>query len=317
VVNAHNIHVDLSYYSLTFAHRMGIPTVFNSHDVMPFAYNRLRHFINLARCGVESVQDYRLPRFYNLREMRFRYNPFRNLVIRRILSQHTRARVAVSQAHRQALEANRLPPFRVVYNGIDPEGFRVSPAAVEKLRARLDLQGRRVILFAGRLTGDKGSLQMLQAMKRLVERVPEALLLVLSSRDFMLEEFTALEGTHVRAAGWLDGNELVAAYHLADIVTVPSIILDSFPTVNLEAMAAGKPLISTCFGGSPEIVVDGETGFVINPFDIESFAGKLELLLRDEDLRQKMGQAGHNRLLADFTLAKQVQQMVEIYKGVL
>jgi glycosyltransferase involved in cell wall biosynthesis len=318
VVNAHNVHADLSYASLTLAHRMGIPAVFNSHDVMPFAYAKLTHFVKPVGGGVDSPDEYRLPRFYNLKQMRFRYNPLRNIIIRHILRQHARIRVAVSDAHRQSLEANGLPPFRVVHNGLDAAAFTASPDTVERLRARLELEGRLVILFAGRLSREKGSAQLLRALKQVVESVPEALLLILSNRkvnwgDTRSPEFDRLRAEHVRSAGWLDGDELAAAYHLADVVTMPSIIMDTFGMVNLEAMAAGKPVIATCFGGSPEVVADGETGYVVNPFDTETFAERLRCLLTDSALRQRLGMAGQRRLREHFTLARQTEQMINIY----
>ena len=71
-------------------------------------------------------------------------------------------------------------------------------------------------------------------------------------------------------------------------------------------MAAAKPVITTCYGGSPEVVVDGETGFIINPFDTNMFAERLEHLLTNPDLRQQMGQAGRKRLIEQFSLEKQV-----------
>jgi glycosyltransferase involved in cell wall biosynthesis len=314
VVNAHNIHAELSYSCLTVAHHMGIATVFNSHDVMPFAYNKPKHFIDPARCGVASPDDYRLPRFYNLKQMRFRYNPFRNIVIRYVLRHYADARVCVSEAHRQALEANGLPPFQVVYNGIDPHSLDALDEAVDRVRDRLGLAGRRVILFAGRLTRDKGSVQLLRALGQVIAHVPEALLLVLSSSALNIPE-AEFDGVrpYVRSGGWLEGADLAAAFHLADVVAVPSIIMDSFPTVNLEAMAAGKPLIATCYGGSPEAVIDGETGYIVNPFDTPAFADRLERLLLDANLRQRMGAAGRRRLVEHFTLAAQVEQMMKIY----
>lgn len=318
VVNAHNVHIDLSYTSLSIAHQMKMAVVFNSHDVMPFAYNRLRHFINPARCHVASPLDYRLPRFYNLCEMRFRFNPLRNLLIRRILTRHAHIRIAVSQAHQQALEANFLPPFRVVHNGLDPRAFSVSESVVNALRVRLALHGRKIILFAGRLSRDKGSIQLLRALKQLVAHLPQALLLVLSSQDFSKEglddaEFRPLRHQHIRMAGWLEGEDLRAAFALADVVTMPSIVFDTFGMVNLEGMAAGKPVIATCYGGAPEVVADGETGYIINPFDTAAFAGKLHHVLANPDVQDRMGAAGQARLLAHFTLKHQAQRMLTMY----
>ena len=319
VINAHNIHADLSYYALTLAHRLRIPAVFTSHDVMPVAYRRLRHFVDPAHCGDDLPAAYRLPLLLNLRDARFRYNPFRNRIIRYILRHHARARVSVSRALRAVLETNGLPSFQPVHNGIDPEAFNVPAASLSALRTRLDLAGKRIILMAGRLSADKGSRQVLSALSRVVEQEPQTVLLLLSPYDLERApilnepEFRHLRGQHVRSGGWLQGDDLIAAFHLADVVTVPSIIMDSFPTVNLEAMAAGKPLVSTCYGGSQEIVVDGETGYIINPFDTATFADCLTRLLLDDDLRRGMGEAGRQRLRERFTLAEQVSRMVAVY----
>jgi glycosyltransferase involved in cell wall biosynthesis len=322
VINAHNIHNGLSYSSLSLAHRLHIPVVFSSHDVMPFAYNRLTHFVDPALCGVQSSAQYRLPPFYNLRQMRFRYNPIRNLALRWILGHHTQFRTCVSEAHRQALEANGLSAFQVVHNGIAPGQFQTTSQAVDRLRTKLNLDERKVILFAGRLTHDKGSLQLLAAFKRLVERMPEALLLLLSrvgldEQGLNTPEYRHLRDNHVRSGGWLSGDELAAAYGVADVVTVPSICLDCFPTINLEAMDAGKPVVATCYGGSPEAVVDGETGYVINPFDTPALADRLENLLRDDDLRARMGTAAQKRVSQHFTLDQQVRAMLQLYEKAL
>jgi glycosyltransferase involved in cell wall biosynthesis len=297
---------------------MSIPTVFSSHDVMPFAYTRLTHFVDPARCEPESPEQYRLPLFYNVRQMRFRYNPFRNVALRLVLARQVAGRTCVSEALRQALEANGLPQFQVVHNGIDTARYRTTPEAVARLRARLRLEGRKVVLFAGRPTIDKGIRELLAALKRLRERVPESLLLVLSSAGLNPAGLTDSGLTdHVQSGGWLSGEELTAAYHLASAVVVPSICLDAFPTVNLEAMAAGTPVVATCHGGSREAVVDGETGYIVNPFDTAVLAQRLERLLTDDDLRAQMGAAARRRIADRFTLDHQVQAMVSIYEAAM
>jgi glycosyltransferase involved in cell wall biosynthesis len=310
VVNAHNVHSHLTYFSLALARRMGIPTVFSAHDVMPFAYAKLTFFVG-PDVNAVTPEMYRLPPLYNLRSARLRYNPLRNPAIRRILG-GANARTCVSEALRAALEANGLPPFRVVHNGVAPERWAASPEVVERLRARLGLEGRRVILFAGRLTREKGSAQLLAALDRLAARVPDALLLALA-RGELAGVPPHLRENHVRAGGWLEGDELAAAYQLADVFAVPSVCFDSFPTVILEAMAAGKPVVATIYGGAPEAVVDGQTGFLVNPFDTAALADRLERLLLDAGLRRQMGQAGQARLLERFTLRHQAAAMAEVY----
>lgn len=318
IVNAHNIHQYLTYHSIRIAHKMGFPTVFTSHDVMPFAYHKMSYFIQGEKCT--ETPDYRLPPFFNLKQMRFRYNPFRNIVIRHILKNHTQKRIAPSQELCNAHQANDLPEFSCVHNGIAVEKFQVSPEVVDTLRQRLGLEGHKVILFAGRLTGAKGTKPLLEALEIVVKDIPETRLLVLSSisldEQLKQHKFQSIE-KYIKIGGWLSGEELAAAYHLADIVAAPSIIFDTFPTVNLEAMATKTPVIATCFGGSHEAVIDGETGYIINPFDSQMIADKLRILLSGEALSQKMGQAGYERVTTQFSMQKQVEDTLAIFKAAI
>jgi glycosyltransferase involved in cell wall biosynthesis len=296
---------------------MGIPVVFTAHDTMTVSYTKLTHFVEPSICGVRNPDDYRLPPLANLRQNRLRYNPIRNPVIRHILTQHVQVRVAVSHELKRALEANDLPEFEVVHNGI-PAVPLPSVEMVEQVRERLGLAGHRVILFAGRLTALKGCDPLLAAMNEVVQQVPNIKLLVLSSAPFdysLLNRYENISANHIQEGGWLQDAELTAAYHCADVVVVPSIYLDPFPTVNLEAMAVGKPLITTCYGGSPEAVVDGESGYVINPFDTTQFSDRLMRILKSDS--SQLTEKAYQHFMAHFTLARQVQQMEQIFLRVL
>jgi glycosyltransferase involved in cell wall biosynthesis len=87
--------------------------------------------------------------------------------------------------------------------------------------------------------------------------------------------------------------------------------------VNLEAMAARKPVIATCHGGSPEIVQDGVTGYVINPFDTPQFAGRLVDVLSDTALQTRLGEAGYQRFLDEFTMERFAERMSAIFDEVV
>ncbi len=317
VVSAHNLHGDLSYACLSTADRFGIPVVFTAHDVMAIAYGKLQHNVDASGCPPPSGEIYRLPLLHNLRQARLRYNPLRNVVIRHVLRHHVRARVAVSESLRRALEANGLPGFRVVHNGIAGDEWRVPDAEVAELRDRLGLRGRRVILLAGRISRAKGSLQALAALQAVVPRVPEATLLVLSDRPFARGSYAGLGAEHVRVGGWMSGRELAAAYGLASVIIVPSICLDAFPSAALEGMAAGRPVIATCHGGPPEIVVEGVTGFIVNPFDTAQFARRLVEVLTDDALQARLGSAGNDRFLGNFMLEHYAEAMSAVLEEVI
>ncbi|MEL7434811.1 MAG: glycosyltransferase family 4 protein [Chloroflexota bacterium] len=317
VVHAHNIHHDLTYYSLALAHQHGIPAIFSSHDVMPFAYHKMSHFIDPMRCGVQSPADYKIPPFYNLKQMRFRYNPFRNLTIHTLLRRYTQIRTAPSQELCDAHHANGLPEFTCVHNGIDVQDFAVAGDVVSALRDRLGLADKKVILFAGRLTAAKGTAQLLAALAQVVENVPEAVLLVLSSVPIAEQvkdsPYAYLQDEHIVSAGWLAGDELAAAFRLAHIVTAPSIIFDTFPTVNLEAMASESVPIATCYGGSHEAIAHDETGYIINPFDTDAFAEKIVYVLTHDNVRHWMVARGYQRVIKKFSIAGQIDSYLALY----
>ncbi|MDD5110818.1 MAG: glycosyltransferase family 4 protein, partial [Patescibacteria group bacterium] len=89
----------------------------------------------------------------------------------------------------------------------------------------------------------------------------------------------------------------------------------SFPSVNLEAMAAGKPVVATCFGGSREAVTDGVTGFIVNPYNTATFSDRLLRLLSDPALAQRFGAAGRQRVAKDFSASRWLDMLEQWYKG--
>ena len=181
------------------------------------------------------------------------------------------------------------------------------------------LTGKRIIFFGGRLSWLKGGREICLAIKNVIETMPNAVLLLASKTDGEVKEildFAAGLGIdkNIIAAGWLSGNELKAAYNAADIVAVPSICFDSFPTINLEAMACRKPVIATCFGGSREAVLDGETGYIVNPFNIETMAEKIIDLLKNTDKARMFGETGYQKAREKFGLDMMIEDYLSWYK---
>ncbi len=106
-----------------------------------------------------------------------------------------------------------------------------------------------------------------------------------------------------------DAERVIAA---ADVVVCSS-SFESYGIVNVEAMACGKPVVSTSRGGPSETIVHGETGFLVEPGDYEGLARHVITLLRDSDLRARMGQAGHARVERLFS----AQAMADAYRHAL
>ena len=101
------------------------------------------------------------------------------------------------------------------------------------------------------------------------------------------------------------------AYAASSVVLVPSICFDALPRTVLEAMALGKPVVATCYGGAKEAVIDGVTGFVVNPFDTGRMAEKVLEILKDPE---RFGQAARARIEAEFNLNDKIAELVKIYE---
>jgi glycosyltransferase involved in cell wall biosynthesis len=103
---------------------------------------------------------------------------------------------------------------------------------------------------------------------------------------------------------------------LLDVFVLPS-LWEGLPIALLEAMAAGLPVVATAVGGTPEVVVEGETGFLVPPRDPEALAEAILRLLREPDLRRRMGEAGRKRVAEHFSVEQMVQKTEALYEHLL
>jgi glycosyltransferase involved in cell wall biosynthesis len=170
------------------------------------------------------------------------------------------------------------------------------------------LVNKKVILFAGRLSGYKGTEQIMSALEQVIKKVPEAVLLVLDSKNNYHSENQA-----VILAGAVPRNKMKYYYSICDVVVVPSICFDSFPTVNLEAMACHKPVVATIFGGSRELVEDKKTGYLINPLNTDELADKIIYLFNNPDLARTMGESGYQKVKSEFNQGKWIKEILKWY----
>jgi len=226
--------------------------------------------------------------------------------------------VAVSDELARAIRENGIRVDRTIHNAIRTQDALPSAEAVADFRRRFGLAGKQVVTIAGRLHEQKGVLQLLRVLARLAPDHPDLRVLAMGRTEAWEVEFAPAARSlgvaeRVVTTGWLEGEDLQAAYAATDVFVTPSICFDTFGLVNLEAMEHRKPVVATSFGGSPEVVRTGETGLVVNPFDVEGLAGAISSLLRDEDLRRRMGEAGYLRLSKLFTIERLTSEYLEEY----
>lgn len=306
IVHAHNIHYHLSYWALRLARRNGARVFLTAHDVMLFHYGKLHSFIDPKHSECRTAWDYRVSAWQQLREYRLWYNPFRNVIIRRLL-QNVNKIFAVSKALKDALSQNGISDVEVLRNGIDMEKWNAPSKHAEEFVQKYKLEGKKVFLFGGRISSLKGGSVILAALRDIVRAEPDAVMLLLGTRDAYVEKLEKQAvvwgmGDHLVSTGWLSGDELRAAYRTATLVAVPSLYLDPLPTVVLEAMAYGKPVVGSCFGGIPEMILDGETGFTVNSYDNSALVVRIVELISDQEKSDTFGRAGQRRVEKDFSL---------------
>lgn len=314
VVHAHNLHQYLTYDTLRIA-RKHTPKVFiTMHDVMSFNYGRLMTRRYLASGG----EDVHTTAKDHIRQIGLQWNPLRNRTIRKALNENATKVVAVSDALKKALDSHSIPRTCTVHNGIDVASWGAAKDETDAFRSEHKLEGRKVILFGGRLSRDKGSTPLLHALTQVKDAAPNVLLLVIGNSQawegLVKESCVKDVADHTLCVDWLSKEKMRAAYGACDLVTTPSLCLDTFNLMNTEAMANGKPVVGTCFGGTPEVVENGVTGFICNPLKVDEYSNLLLTLLSDDALAEKMGQAGRERVEKLFTVEVQAQKYLELYK---
>lgn len=162
------------------------------------------------------------------------------------------------------------------------------------------------LLFVGDLSPDKGVQTLLDAYARLTSP-PE---LVLAGRSAAPDAWRFPAGA--RWVGQLPHAEVVGLFRSARAVIVPSVWADPCPTVVLEAMAAGRPVVASAAGGILDMVVDGRSGLLFPPGDTTALAAALTTVLSDPDAARSFGAAGRDRA-REFTVSAVVEQIEQMY----
>lgn len=217
-----------------------------------------------------------------------------------------------NQRHLRALVAD-IPgaPEKIVrlYNGVDLRRFdaRDSPS-----------RPRPLITAVGRLVEKKGFAVLIEACRQLREEAHDFDCEIIGGgpEEAALRKLIATAGLErtITLKGVLATEEVAARLHAATVVVLPCVVgtdgnVDALPTVLLEAMASGRPVVSTRVSGIPEIVDDGRTGLLVPPGDPASLAEALAAVITDPARCQAMGRAGRRRAEELFDLEVNVARL--------
>lgn len=282
IVHTHLLHADL--YGIPAARRAGVPCIVTS-----------RH------------NDDRFRRWLPMRWLN------------RWLWQQVSGGIAISDAIRDfSIEVEGAPASRVrtVRYGLDPASVQAPADARARLRQELGLSDDALLIGSVcRLIAQKGLDNALDAFGQVAADFPAAHYVIAGDGPLRgaLAAQTAQLGLaeRVHFLGWRD--DAPAIFAALDALLAPS-LWEGFGLVFLEAMARGVPVISTRVSAIPEVIADGETGWLVPPDDPAALAGALRAALSDPGERRRRGEAGRARLEAQFTVDAMVGRTLALYQ---
>ena len=226
--------------------------------------------------------------------------------------------------------------LHVIYNGIDLDEYRPTPADDVLRRFGID-RGKPILLFVGRITRQKGIIHLVHAIEFMDKDFQVVLCAGAPDTKEIAEE---MKGAVARARKLRDGiiwidemldkASVIQLYSHAAVFCCPS-IYEPFGIINLEAMACETAVVASAVGGIKEVVVDGETGFLVpleqmseSPFEplypekfARDLAEKINLLMHDEKLRERFGKAGRKRAEQKFSWRTIAQETKRLYQSLL
>lgn len=239
-------------------------------------------------------------------------------VIDRLVARCTDRYIAVSEANGKYLTGEKKIPAEkvsVIQNGCSIEKIDPGKARPDGIRQSLGLSKDDIVLLTiARLEPQKGHKILLQAMSLLHAEIPNLRLICLgtgSLEDELSKLTQALDiekevrfvGFQSNVADWLA---------VADIGVLPS-YYEGLPLTAAETLAAKVPLVATAVDGTPEVVIDGETGILVPPGDPPAMARAINKLVGNPELRRKLALRGRDWVLERFTIQRQVEKTASLY----
>ncbi|MDQ1522961.1 MAG: alpha-maltose-phosphate synthase [Pyrinomonadaceae bacterium] len=269
----------------------------------------------------------------------------------RALCREADALITVSHSMSRVIrDTYQIPAERlhVVHNGLDAEQFlnlNLSREQIAELRAGLQTSpDEKIVLFAGRLTPQKGLDALLESAARVVAVNPKVRYVVVGGNGYfdprlspqqaqaqILQSLQAEYPQHARLwdrikiMGMIPRAQVAMLYRAADLAVVPS-IYEPFGYAAVEAMAAGLPVVATDAGGLSEIVLDGETGLLVpvhtderglRAVDVEKLASAQLTILEDDARAAQFGEAGRRRVAETFSPERMIQSTLQVYGQVI
>ncbi len=229
------------------------------------------------------------------------------------------ANIAISESlRRYLLQEKRFPPEKVVLirNARDLTRVLAPPERdVVALRSEFGVRpGELVVSVPGRLEVQKGHRYLLEALPSVLRRFPDLRVLIVGSGSLHHQLAAEIDRRklkeHVVLAGYRE--DVYDIMRLSDLVVLPS-LYEGLPLVAVEAGALGKPIVATAVDGTPEVVLDRETGWLVPPGNCSELAKAMCELLGNSNLRRRWGERAREHVLSEFSFDLFVTETERLY----
>lgn len=314
ILHIHNLHHD--YFDLAALPRLSriAPTILMLHDCWFFTGHCAHPFdCERWRVGCGRCPDFSINPAISADGTHFNWRRKRKLL--------QASRLWITAPSKWLLEKTKKSflrnfPLRLTYNGVNHTIF--NPGSKVQARAKLELPAdRKIILFSangGLRNPWKDCYTLLQAVKVLIHSLPEVqrpLLVALGARQ-ETENIDNVKN-YILFRPFVSDEETIAEYYRAADVLAYATKADNCPLTVLEAMACGLPVVASAVGGIPELIEDGNTGFVVGPGDAGAFGEALKMCLTDPTLAQHMSQSCVEIARHRFDIQRQANEYLAWY----
>jgi len=203
-------------------------------------------------------------------------------------------------------------------NGIDIDKFK--PISTDDLKEILNLKDKKIILSVGRIDEQKGFQLLIKALPEILKKF-EVKLVIVGTGPYLrsLKSMAEKRGLQDKVifAGRVSDEDLPKYYNLADVFAFPTLRLEGLPYVIPEAMACGRPVISSRIGGIPTAIENGRDGILIEPGNLDELTKNILYLLENEDAANAMGKRAREKVINELSLDKMVEDTIKVYEDVL
>ncbi|CAH0345487.1 glycosyltransferase family 4 protein [Bacillus sp. CECT 9360] len=220
--------------------------------------------------------------------------------------------------------------IRTIYSGVDSERFLPGKhPKMQKIRNEIrsshGLENKTVILYAGRLSHNKGVDKLVRALPELSKKFKDLALVIVGSKWFSQDEVTDFIAyvkslakklpIPVVATGFVAPDEIQNWFAAADLFVCTSQWQEPLARVHYEAMAAGLPIVTTARGGNPEVIMTNENGLIVDrPEDPDCFVEKISELLSNKSLMKRMGETGRKLAISRYSWDRVASEIMDVWE---